>query len=128
MKKSIALMFCLSLMLTCLGLCGLHGRTAEGVSFVMRSAERSELLRGGDDENTEFIRLLKDEVLNINTASAKELAKLPAIGEALSQAIVDYREEHGAFERIEDVKKVEGIGEGRFEAFRERICVEKIEE
>ena len=125
MKKIISLLFCISLFFACLGLCGLHSYAVEGVSFVMRDADSEEIMRGGDGE-TDFIRLLKGEVLDINTAGAKELEKLPSIGKTLAQAIVDYREEHGNFESIEEVMQVEGIGEGRFEAIREKIKVGKI--
>ena len=122
MKKIITVILSVSLFLTCLGLCGLHERTAEGVSFSMRGGDPEELMRGGDGD-VDFIRLLKDEVLDINSATAKELEKLPSIGKVLAQAIVDYREEHGSFADIDDVKLVEGIGEGRFEAIRDRIKV-----
>ncbi|HBK52991.1 MAG TPA: competence protein ComEA, partial [Syntrophomonas wolfei] len=42
---------------------------------------------------------------------------------ALSQRIVDYREANGAFEKIEDIKNVSGIGEKKFEAIKEHITV-----
>ena len=61
--------------------------------------------------------------LNINTATAEELMKLPGIGETLSRAIVAYREENGAFSSVEDIMEVDGIGEGRFAAIEEYICV-----
>ena len=61
--------------------------------------------------------------VNINTASAEELMRLPGIGEVLSRAIVDYREKNGAFSCIEDIMNVSGIGEGRFSAIEEYICV-----
>ncbi|WP_276620768.1 helix-hairpin-helix domain-containing protein [Syntrophomonas wolfei] len=62
--------------------------------------------------------------VNINKAPASELAdKLNGIGPALSQRIVDYREANGAFEKIEDIKNVSGIGEKKFEAIKEHITV-----
>ena len=80
-------------------------------------------LTGGDGEQT-ALELLPNEKLNINTATAEELTKLPGIGPALSQAIVEYREENGNFSSIEDIMKVSGIGEGRFSAIEEYIYVE----
>ena len=50
--------------------------------------------------------------VNINTATAAELQTLPGIGEARAEAIVAYREEHGPFAYVEDLRGVSGIGEG----------------
>ncbi|MCD8256970.1 MAG: helix-hairpin-helix domain-containing protein [Oscillospiraceae bacterium] len=61
--------------------------------------------------------------ININTASAVELQTLPGIGEVLSARIVDYREEHGTFAQIEDIKNVYGIGDGIFSNIQARITV-----
>lgn len=62
--------------------------------------------------------------VNINKAPASELAdRLNGIGPALSQRIVDYRESNGAFQKIEDIKNVSGIGEKKFEAIKDHITV-----
>lgn len=50
--------------------------------------------------------------ININTATAEELQALPGIGESRAEAIVAYREEHGPFTYVEDLRAVSGIGEG----------------
>ena len=50
--------------------------------------------------------------VNINTASPSELEALPGIGPAKAKAIVDYRQQHGAFKSVEELKNVKGIGEG----------------
>lgn len=54
------------------------------------------------------------QYVNINTADLKTLCSLPYIGEAQAKAIIDYREENGDFESIEDIMKVKGIGETIF--------------
>lgn len=64
------------------------------------------------------------EKININTASAKELQKLPQVGVVVAQRIVDYREEHGKFTKIEDIMKVRGIGEKTFLKLKPLITVE----
>ncbi len=61
--------------------------------------------------------------ININTATVDQLTLLPDIGPKLAQRIVDYREEHGAFSRVEDLLLVEGIGEKRLEELRDYITV-----
>lgn len=65
----------------------------------------------------------QEEKVNLNTASAQELDNLPGIGEAIAQAIVEYREQKGAFQTIQQVMEVEGIGEKTFEAIRDLITV-----
>ncbi len=69
-------------------------------------------------------RLLVDPALiNINTATADELTALPGIGETLAARIVSYREQHGPFTQIDEIMNVSGIGEGKFNDFREMITV-----
>jgi len=61
--------------------------------------------------------------LDINTASAEELAGLPGIGEVLAGAIISYRQAHGRFLNPEEIMEVSGIGEGIFSGIREHIFV-----
>lgn len=61
--------------------------------------------------------------ININTADAAELEKLPRIGPALSQRIIDYRDKNGSFKDIKDIKKVSGIGDKMFENLKDKITV-----
>lgn len=63
------------------------------------------------------------EKININTASVKELQKLPRIGAIVAQRIIDFRKEHGRFNRIEDLMKVRGIGESTFQKLKNLITV-----
>jgi competence ComEA-like helix-hairpin-helix protein len=62
-------------------------------------------------------------VLNVNVASADEMASVPGLGEKKSQAIVKFREKHGPFARLEDLKKVDGIGDKLFEKIRQYVTV-----
>lgn len=61
--------------------------------------------------------------LNINIASERDLTYLPGIGETLAARIVEYREENGPFLCIEDLKRVEGIGETRLKTIAQYIAI-----
>ena len=63
--------------------------------------------------------------VNVNEASAAEMAEvLQGVGEAKAQAIVDYREENGAFGSVEDLGQVKGIGPSTIENNQARIALE----
>lgn len=61
--------------------------------------------------------------VNINTATKDELMTLPGIGESKAEAIIKYREEHGAFQSIEDITNISGIKEGVYNNIKEYIIV-----
>ncbi len=65
----------------------------------------------------------RTEIININTASSELLQQLSGIGPATAEKIISYRNEHGKFNRIEDIKNVSGIGEKTFEKFKDKITV-----
>ena len=48
---------------------------------------------------------------------------LSGIGEVKADAMVRYREEHGSFQSVEDVKKIEGIKDGVFNKIKDQITV-----
>lgn len=57
--------------------------------------------------------------ININTATAKELEKLPGIGKAIAERIVEYRQANGAFKNVDDLSKVKGIGKATLDKLRD---------
>ena len=61
--------------------------------------------------------------VSLNTATLDELMTLPGIGEAKAQAIIEYREEVGAFQNIEELKEVSGIGDAIFDQIKENITI-----
>lgn len=65
-----------------------------------------------------------DGKININSADAEQLDTLRGIGETMAQRIIKYREDNGPFETIEEIMKVSGIGESKFEDIKDFICVE----
>lgn len=61
--------------------------------------------------------------VNINTATQTELETLPGIGPSIASKIVNYRKENGKFKSIEEIKKVNGIGESKYKKIKELIKV-----
>ena len=61
--------------------------------------------------------------VSINTATLEELQTLPGIGEEKAKNIIKYREENGLFTAIEDLTKINGIGESIFAKIKENITL-----
>ncbi len=68
-------------------------------------------------------KVFATDKININTASLEELDSLPGIGPSKAQAIIDYREQNGNFESIEDIMEVKGIGQSTFNKIKDLIIV-----
>lgn len=62
-------------------------------------------------------------VVNINKASLEELQTVRGIGPSLAERIIQYRDEHGRFERPEDLVNIRGIGEAKFEKIKSQISI-----
>ena len=67
-----------------------------------------------NDENT-------NKLISVNDATLDELTSLPGIGEAKAKNIISYRNKNGRFESIEDIKKVDGIGDNLFAQIKDFI-------
>ena len=67
--------------------------------------------------------IVKPSIVNINTASLAELMTLSGIGEAKAESIIAYRNEHGNFKSIEEVKEISGIGESIFAKIKDSITI-----
>jgi comEA protein len=61
--------------------------------------------------------------INLNSATADELARLPGVGPAKAKAIVEYRSDE-PFRKPEDLRKVKGIGDKLYERLKDQITVE----
>lgn len=61
--------------------------------------------------------------VNLNSATKEQLMTLPGIGEVRAEAILSYREEHGRFTAIEEIREISGIGEKSFEKLKGSITI-----
>ncbi|WP_203935063.1 ComEA family DNA-binding protein [Virgisporangium ochraceum] len=62
-------------------------------------------------------------LVNLNTATAAELDALPGVGPVLAQRIIDHRTRTGGFRSVEELRKVEGVGDARFEQLKDLVTV-----
>ena len=70
-----------------------------------------------------FSRPSTPRTLDVNWASQQDFERLPGIGPALARRIVEYRESRGAFQDIEQLRRVKGIGKKTFERIRAFVAV-----
>lgn len=62
-------------------------------------------------------------LISINTSDLNGLLQIPKIGKKTAQAIIDYRNQHGLFQTLEDLMKVKGIGQAKFDFIKDKICL-----
>jgi competence protein ComEA len=62
-------------------------------------------------------------LVNLNTATADQLQTLPGVGPVLAQRIIEYREQHGGFASVADLRNVSGIGDARYNELKTRVTV-----
>ena len=62
-------------------------------------------------------------MVNINTATSAQLQTLSGVGPVTAQKIIDYRENVGKFNKIEDIMRVSGIGQKTFDGFKDKISI-----
>lgn len=62
-----------------------------------------------------------EKLVNINRATARELARIPSISSQIAKSVVAYRKQNGAFQRLDDLAKVKGIGPKVIERFKEYV-------
>ena len=59
--------------------------------------------------------------INVNTADAELLAELPGIGPSRAAAIIEERETNGAFDSVEDLERVSGIGSATVDRMQDQV-------
>lgn len=92
----------------------------DGMKVEVPSKEQAEAWRESSEaQNAGF----SDGRVNLNTATKEQLMTLNGIGESRAQDIIRYRQEHGKFEKIEDIMRISGIKESAFQKIKEDITV-----
>lgn len=90
----------------------------EQVTDIVSSSVGNEVILNFDSNEAG-----KNKKVNINKASQSELENLSGVGPSLASKIIDYRNNNGKFSNIEDIKNVSGIGDNKFEAIKDYICI-----
>lgn len=63
------------------------------------------------------------QAVNINTAPAEQLERLPGVGPTTAARIIEYRQKNGGFKKIEELMNVRGIGEKAFLKMKNQLTV-----
>lgn len=98
--------------------------TKDEIAEGQLGADSTQYVQSGDSANQDMGRSREDSgLVNINTSGVDKLVTLPGIGESRAKSIIAYRQEHGAFKKIEDIMLVSGIKEGAFNKIKDYITV-----
>lgn len=109
----------------------------DGMKIIVPTKEETKLLKDSKEgtgekeflQGTSFSTLNETkeqkQKINLNTADKALLCTLPGIGESRAESILAYRQEHGDFEKTEDIMKVSGIKEVAYEKIKEYVTVSK---
>ena len=99
---------------------------SDGEQIIVTSKQmQTDLENQGSNSTTSNDQSFSSSIqkVNINTATKEELMSLDGVGEATAEKIIAYRQEHGSFSSIEEIKEVSGIGDKKYEAIKESITV-----
>lgn len=100
--------------------CNLAEELEDGMQITIPSVQEES---PSDSRHADTGGKSQDGLVNINLATAQELTALPGIGTARAEEIVSYRNAHGDFSSIEDIKNVSGIGDGIYTRIQDMITV-----
>lgn len=76
-----------------------------------------------ESEQGMFTSSKEDGKIRINTAVKEQLEKITGIGSRKAESILKYREEHGPFQKIEDLLEIDGIGAKSLEKIKDQIII-----
>lgn len=87
-----------------------------------RTFRKTDVVPVSEESGADYCRVEDGRLLlNLNEASAEDLCLLKGIGEKLSERIIDYREEKGGFDSIQELIEVEGIGASTLQKIADQL-------
>ncbi len=89
----------------------------------VEEAGGGKLLYAGNGNGQTEDAKVSSSLVNINTAGEDLLCTLSGVGSSRAKSIIAYREQNGAFKKIEDIMNVEGIKDGLFQKIKDSITV-----
>ncbi len=90
----------------------------DSISNVSNSVSQADSTVKKETRKSKKGENLSEKSVNINTASKDLLMQLPGVGKATAEKIIEHRETQGPFKRIEDIMKVKGIGQKKFDKMK----------
>ncbi|MCB2288746.1 helix-hairpin-helix domain-containing protein [Clostridium sp. CS001] len=93
------------------------------VIYKKGESEKIKNLQGSITSPISLNSTSENNIVNINMASKEELKTLTGIGDAKADAIIKYREENGGFKSVEELTKVDGIGEKTLSKFMDKVDI-----
>lgn len=98
------------------------------LAYILEDGQKLYIPSIDDKEDIEYIidehvylKSNASKKVNINKATQEQLQTLSGIGPAMAEEIIQYREQDGKFNNIEDIKKVSGIGDKKYEKIKDYI-------
>ena len=95
------------------------------VVYIPKRGEKIDaaLTQGGSPASPGATGTSQAPQVNLNTADVTELQQLDGVGEKKAAKIIEYREAHGQFQSIEELKEVSGFGDKTMERLRPQLAV-----
>ena len=95
------------------------------ISYSLKINQDIALSAGTETDSLALARekIIQLKIININTANRHQLTKLPGIGPKSAERIIGYRDAHGLFNSCEEIIKVKGISEKKYQAISGMITV-----
>jgi competence protein ComEA len=97
----------------------LAAKIADGQQVVVPRRGMGAASAGGDVGAA--VGAAPPQPINLNTATVDQLDELDGVGPATAQKILAWRQEHGGFRSVDDLKQISGIGPKRFEALKDKV-------
>lgn len=122
MKKVLTHPVFIGLLMCAMFVCGaIWGRHSTTSVLKLKINEATEKPYAEEKEQVGPSDYIIADKVNINDAPVEVFAMLPGLNQSLAEKIVAYRDEHGAFQSVDELRNVNGIGEKKLNAIRKYI-------